>query len=151
MTPILIGLALAATGTSTSAFNQAATVYQPVVELSTTSPYTASSTTLESYVREYYKDTPVLAEIARCESHFTQYTDRGNILRGREVSTDVGVMQINETYHAAAARRMGYDIYTLQGNLAYAQAIYEKSGAAPWTASASCWGKALRGYELARR
>jgi hypothetical protein len=96
---------------------------------------------VEAYVREYFKDTPILAEIARCESHFTQFTKSGKVLRGRVVPQDVGVMQINETYHLKESKKLGFDIYTLDGNLAYGQYLYEKLGARPWLASSPCWGK----------
>lgn len=100
-------------------------------------------TTVEAHVREYFSDIPILAEVARCESHFTQFTKSGKVLRGRVVPQDVGVMQINETYHLADAKKLGIDIYTLDGNLAYARYLYVNKdlGVRPWLASAKCWSK----------
>jgi hypothetical protein len=97
--------------------------------------------TLGAYVREYYKETPILADIAWCESRMRHVTKDGEIFRGVENSKDIGVMQINTRFHEATATDMGIDIYSLQGNLEYAKYLYEKEGTKPWKASKPCWGK----------
>lgn len=97
--------------------------------------------TLEAHVRDYFSDAPVLAEVARCESHFTQFNKDGSVLRGVEVRKDIGIMQINEGYHGAEAKALGLDIKTVDGNLAFAKWLYEKYGTDPWSASKKCWGK----------
>lgn len=95
---------------------------------------------VESFVRTYFSDVPVLAEIARCESHFRQNDVRtGTVLRGLVNRDDVGVMQINTRYHATTAQKLGYNLYTLAGNLAYARHLYEREGTRPWSASRACW------------
>ncbi len=96
---------------------------------------------VEAYVRNYFSDTPILAEVARCESEFRQFGSNGKVLRGVAVAEDVGVMQINERYHLAQSKKLGMDIYTLNGNLAYGRYLYEKQGAKPWMASSPCWSK----------
>lgn len=58
-------------------------------------------------------------------------------------------MQINEGYHGSIAKDLGYDIYTLKGNMAYARSLYEKQGLQPWIASKSCWGSRIGNAELA--
>jgi hypothetical protein len=98
-------------------------------------------TAVETYVRAYFAKTPVLAEIAFCESRFTHYTISGNVLRGRITPEDVGVMQINEYYHEKTAAKLGINLETLDGNLAYAKYLYETQGTQPWSASAACWKK----------
>jgi len=98
---------------------------------------------VEQYVRAYFSDIPVMAEIARCESHFRHYDENGNVLRGKENSRDVGVMQINEDYHLDTALESEIDLYTLEGNLRYARALYEKMGLDPWKYSKKCWGKTV--------
>ncbi len=97
--------------------------------------------TLEQYVRAYYKDTPVLAEIAKCESHFRQFGVNGKVLRGEVVAEDVGVMQVNEFYHEDTAKALGLDLHTLDGNLAYAKWLYAREGSVPWYSSSKCWEK----------
>lgn len=99
-----------------------------------------SVVSMEQYVKTYYAETPILAKIASCESQYRQFSSGGNVLRGREVYEDVGVMQINETYHKAIAQNLGYNILSLDGNLAYAKYLYDHQGASPWSASKSCWG-----------
>lgn len=96
---------------------------------------------VETYVREYYKDTPILAEVARCESTFTQFNKNGKVMRGIENPADVGLMQINEYYHVETAKKLGYNIYSVEGNLAYGKYLYDKKGTSPWSASSPCWGK----------
>lgn len=50
-------------------------------------------------------------------------------------------MQINEYYHKDTAKRLGYNIYSLKGNMAYAKWLYKREGTAPWASSSKCWGK----------
>ncbi len=96
--------------------------------------------TLGAYVREYYKDTPILADIAWCESRMRHLGKDGDIVRGVVNSKDVGVMQINTRFHEATATEMGLDLKSLQGNLKYAEYLYEKEGTKPWNSSKPCWG-----------
>lgn len=98
---------------------------------------------IEKYLREHYADTPILVEIARCESTFTHYDKDGVLVRGKVNKADVGVMQINEKYHLEAAAKLGYDIHTVEGNVAYAKHLYQEFGASPWSASSPCWGKTI--------
>jgi len=102
-----------------------------------------SSRPVEERVRSYFADTPILAEIARCESGFNQFDAQGNPLRGRITRNDMGVMQINEGYHGERAEELGYDIKTLEGNMAFARYLYNKYGIQPWSASAKCWKKTV--------
>lgn len=95
----------------------------------------------EQYVRQYFKDIPIMVQIARCESTFRQLDDDGDIHRGRVNSKDVGVMQINEFYHLDTAENANYNIYTIEGNTAYARKLYEEQGTQPWSSSKACWGK----------
>lgn len=95
----------------------------------------------EQYVRHYFKDIPIMIQIARCESTFRQLDSDGEIHRGRVNNADVGVMQINEFYHLDKSEKENYNIYTLEGNTAYARELYEDKGTQPWSSSKACWGK----------
>lgn len=95
---------------------------------------------VENYLKEHYSDTPILLEIARCESTFAHFDKNGKVTRGIVNSDDVGVMQINEHYHLETSKKLGYDIYTVEGNIAYGEYLYGKYGASPWSASSKCWG-----------
>lgn len=96
--------------------------------------------TLSAYVREYYADTPILAEIAKCESHFRHLTADGSVIKNPK-SSAIGVMQIMSSIHDPLADDLGLDITSLEGNLAYAKHLYETQGTKPWNASRPCWGK----------
>ena len=95
----------------------------------------------EQKVKEYFEDIPVMIDVVRCESQFRQFNSNGQPLRGLVNSDDVGVTQINEFYHGATAKKLGHDLTTLEGNMAYARNLYEREGTAPWVHSSSCWGK----------
>jgi len=97
--------------------------------------------TLESYVRAYFAETPILAEIARCESTFRQLDKDGQVLRGKVNKSDLGLLQVNEYYHGEKAEDLGFDLKSVDGNLAYAKYLYDKEGTKPWSASAKCWKK----------
>lgn len=98
---------------------------------------------ISQYVREYFTEAPILAEVARCESTFRQLGLNGKVLRGNVNPSDIGIMQINEEYHSEQADKLGYDLYTLEGNLAYAKYLYNKEGLKPWRTSAKCWNQPL--------
>lgn len=97
--------------------------------------------TLEEYVREYYSDAPILAEVARCESTFRHFGSDGRVIRGIVNKDDVGVMQINEYYHKDKSESLGFDILSFEGNLGYAKWLYESKGTGPWVHSSKCWKK----------
>jgi hypothetical protein len=100
-----------------------------------------NSQKVKDFVGDYFADTPILAGIASCESHNRQYDSNGNVLRGEKNHYDVGVMQINELYHADDAKALGINIYTIDGNVAFAKVLYNKYGAKPWMSSSGCWAK----------
>ncbi|MEK7610428.1 MAG: hypothetical protein AAB468_01630 [Patescibacteria group bacterium] len=79
--------------------------------------------------------------IARCESQYSQFADSGRVLRGRKNPNDVGVFQINEDYHLVASKKLGFDIHTIEGNIAYAMWLLKRDGSKPWRASQPCWGQ----------
>ncbi len=100
-------------------------------------------TELIKYLKKNFADTPILVEVARCESEFRQFDSNGQVIRGRANKNDVGVMQINEKYHLETSKKMGIDIYTLEGNVAFAKYLYVKYGSDAWSASSPCWGKTV--------
>jgi hypothetical protein len=80
-----------------------------------------------------------MIDIAFCESRFRQFNKSGDVLRGEVNSDDVGVVQINTYYHQKDALALGFDIMTLEGNMAYGKYLYEKQGTRPWNSSKPCW------------
>jgi len=99
----------------------------------------AVHTDVEQQVINHFEDKPVLARIAYCESKFTHYEKNGDVLRGKITPKDVGVMQINEYYHGKTAEELGINLHSIEGNLAYAEWLYEREGTTPWNASKHCW------------
>ena len=97
--------------------------------------------TVREYVAEYFADAPIMVAIASCESHFKHYDSNGAVHRGVQNNKDVGMMQVNEYYHLKHSKELGFDIYTVQGNTAYARYLYEREGTTPWLSSSACWGK----------
>ena len=94
---------------------------------------------VEEFVKDYFSDVPIMAEVARCESTFRHYDENGNVLRGVVNRSDVGVMQINEYYHLKRSKELGINIYSIEGNVEYARYLYDKQGLQPWRASSRCW------------
>ncbi|OHA94301.1 MAG: hypothetical protein A3C62_00555 [Candidatus Zambryskibacteria bacterium RIFCSPHIGHO2_02_FULL_39_16] len=105
---------------------------------------------VERFINDYFADIPILAEIAKCESHFRQFNSNGSVLKGNRNSYDRGVMQINILYHAKTAEKLGLDVHDLDDNVAYARYLYEKQGAKPWMSSSACWAKFSQS-EIARK
>ena len=97
---------------------------------------------VEKRVREFFGDIPVMVEIARCESKFRQYADSGNVLRGGLGNAMLGVFQFNGPIHVGEALRLGFDVETLEGNIAYARHLYNLEGTDPWRSSYACWRNA---------
>jgi hypothetical protein len=102
-----------------------------------------SAQSTEEIVRAYFSDVPIMAEIARCESKFTQFNSSGTYLRGGFGQKMIGVFQVYEDIHAEFAKGKGMDIFTLEGNMAYAKYLYEREGTQPWISSFPCWKGAV--------
>ncbi len=86
----------------------------------------------ESEVRAYFTDLPVMIDIAQCESKFRQFTDAGSVFYGGAGQEYIGIFQFAAAIHTVPARDLGFDLATVEGNLAYARHVYEQSGTVPW-------------------
>lgn len=110
----------------------------------------SDSENVKRYVSDYFADIPIMIEVARCESQFRQYNSKGEVLRGKQNTSDRGVMQINLHYHEDEAQKLGLDVHKIEDNVAYARYLYEKQGTKPWMASSPCWAK-FKESEIAKR
>lgn len=120
--------------------NQQATSTQSALKAAPGRMASDDTSSMQAYLRdEFGSKDAVLVDIARCESNYHQFNKDGDVVRGVINNSDVGVMQINEKYHADSAKKLGLDIYTVEGNVAYAKHLYEEQGTAPWSSSAKCW------------
>ena len=97
----------------------------------------------EKIVRSYFRDLPIVVEIASCESNFRHTLSDGSVLRGRIDDDDIGVMQINKRYHQDSADRLNLDLNDIYDNMVYARILYNDAGTKPWNPSAPCWKKTL--------
>jgi len=96
--------------------------------------------TVRAEVEDHFKDAPEMVAVAECESRFRQYhPETGEPLPNQQGSSAIGVFQIMRSYHKEPARAMGYDIETLEGQLGYAEYLYDTQGLRPWEASRGCW------------
>ncbi len=127
-------------GPSTSPIDAVASTNVEVTSTQTVKSPTKTKT-VEERVNEYFKDSPIMTKVAWCESRNRQFDKDGSVFRGKVNTDDVGVMQVNTYYHESAAKKMGLDLMTLEGNLAYGKYLYEKEGTTPWNSSKPCWGK----------
>jgi hypothetical protein len=101
---------------------------------------TTTPQSVEELVRQYFADTPVMVDIARCESKFRQFADSGNPFWGGYLGKMIGIFQIYSDIHASSAAELGFDLTTVEGNLGYARHLYDESGTDPWLSSIGCWG-----------
>ena len=97
-----------------------------------------------------------LKRIAACESVGDpegtprQFNKDGSILWGRDpklwninkaTTTDVGILQINTTIHAAELKKLGLDvIHSESDNIKFGKILYDRQGTKPWNPSKKCWG-----------
>lgn len=99
-------------------------------------PLDGIQTANAAYIREQLGQ--MYVEIADCESNLRQFNEDGTVLISR--TNDVGIMQINLAAHRETAERLGIDIYTLEGNVAYASILVANRGAQDWYMSRDCHG-----------
>jgi hypothetical protein len=102
----------------------------------TLDPY--NSKDVETRVKQYFADIPVMPMIAKCESGFRQYGSNRLPLFDPSYSM-IGVFQVSAA-HLPEALGMGMDVTTLEGNMAYARTLYQSGGTDPWLDSFNCWG-----------
>ena len=139
---VMFSAAVVGVTASATTQNENVATENNIAEVVMTVPSEASEyKSTEERVREYFADIPILIDVAKCESRFRQFDSNGNPLLGIANSDDVGVMQINKKYHQARANQLGYNLNTLEGNMAYGRQLYEEQGTGPWEYSSKCWGK----------
>lgn len=92
-------------------------------------------------VKMKFEDIPMLVKICKAESGLKQFKPNGDVVRGRVNPSDIGICQINEYYNNDEARRLGYDIFTEQGNKDFAVYLFLHRGTQPWDSSKEKWNK----------
>lgn len=84
---------------------------------------------------------PVIKILAYCESKTRQYDEKtGLVVRGEVTPGDIGLLQINSLEHEDTARQLGYNYYSIYGNIGFAHWLYIMYGTQPWESSRErCW------------
>ena len=88
---------------------------------------------------------PILDRVCSCESNGSpdkaprEFDSDGRLIRGYPDPSDVGACQIHTPTWGGTAKGLGYDIYTLRGNILMANYIYKTQGLSAWAPSESCW------------
>lgn len=93
---------------------------------------------IRDLVADEFGEDHTMMDVARCESSFRQFDGSGEALRNPR-SGAVGVFQILEGLHEEPAEKLGIDIFTAEGNIAYARKLYDSFGLSPWSPSSLCW------------
>lgn len=92
--------------------------------------------TIEDRIRQKFPEQPdEMLKIAKCESGLRQFNEQGTVLISK--TSDKGIFQINQV-HWENAKRLGYDIDTIDGNLNYARYLYDRNGTGDWYMSSKC-------------
>jgi len=94
-----------------------------------------------------FDDIPMLVKICKAESGGKQFKANGDVIRGIVNPSDIGYCQINEYINNDEARRLGYDIYTEQGNKDYAVYLFMTRGTEPWNSSRNVWCKGCKQFK----
>lgn len=94
-----------------------------------------------SYVAVPQALAPVMDRIAKAESGNTHIAKNGQVLVhvNKNMTTDVGVYQVNLQIWGATATKLGYDLFNEKDNRAFALWLYENKGTEPWTSSSKNW------------
>lgn len=87
---------------------------------------------IEALVREAFADASEMVAVAKCESRYRQFSSPGTVLRGGTNKGYIGIFQIGERLHLAPAAKLGMDVNTIEGNIAYARHMYDAQGSVPW-------------------
>lgn len=80
---------------------------------------------------------PEFVKISFCESGMRQFNEDGTVLISP--TSDIGLFQVNQV-HWDTAKKMGIDINTVDGNIAYAKFLKEQNGYGDWYMSKHCHG-----------
>ena len=76
--------------------------------------------------------------VSICESGAKQYRENGRLVIGP--FGEIGFLQIHPI-HFKEAKKLGYDIYDPNDNMAFGLLLYKKEGLKPWSASLKCYKK----------
>lgn len=98
--------------------------------------------------KDFFTGYQDLKEICACETTWNKEAEPVHSINGAVVinkdsviGTDVGICQINTYYHEKRAKQLGYDLYELEDNIAFAKLLFNEQGVTPWKWSKKCHNK----------
>lgn len=97
-----------------------------------------STTTVDIIRKTFGEDTGRATIIAYCEGGLRQFTETGEVLRGRINHNDSGLFQIHVPIWGKTAEKLNIDLETLEGNVKMAKYIKDTQGWSAWAASSKC-------------
>lgn len=95
---------------------------------------------VKSLIERAFPNDPIMVQVAMCESGMRQFDANGEVVRGIYHPPDTGLFQVNSAVWGKKAIELGYDIFTLEGNIKMAQYILKVQGLNAWV-SHGCWLK----------
>lgn len=93
---------------------------------------------VKEYINRAFPDSPVMLEVARCESGF-----KPSAFNPTNNSDDKGIFQISTYYHGSRVEELELDMYKVTDNITFARILYDEQGLQPWSASKRCWSHAI--------
>lgn len=99
---------------------------------------------IKAKISEVFANDPIMIDVAKCESGFRQFNNDGTVLTSSN-GLYIGIFQIDPAIHAEYALSLGMDVYTIDGNIAYAKNLYDAQGPTPWPA---CSKKNAAAHEM---
>ena len=84
-------------------------------------------------IHDYFPDAPIMVKVAKGESGLKQWHSDGRVVRGIVDNDDTGLMQINNRYWGAEAKRLGLDYEnSIIDNVRMARHIKDTQGITAW-------------------
>jgi hypothetical protein len=88
---------------------------------------------VESLIRDYFPDAPIMVKVAQGESGLKHWHNDGRVVRGIVDKDDTGLMQINNRYWGEEAARLGLDYEnSIVDNVRMARHIMDTQGITAW-------------------
>jgi len=88
---------------------------------------------VESLIKDYFPDAPIMIKVAFGESGLKQWHSDGRVVRGVVDKDDTGLMQINNRYWGKTAKKLGLDYEnSIIDNVRMARHIYDTQGITAW-------------------
>lgn len=120
-------------------------IEKPFIALETDGRYIESpqekEKTLQDLVAEEFGYGSIMWWVCKCESNFRQFEKDGTVLKSYYGTNDVGLFQIHVPVWGKEAEKLGYDIYSPEGNIKMARHILNTQGINAWLPSKPCWSK----------